>query len=55
MGLIKEPEIIDFQVIDKPWSNEEKKEFSALIKLLKEQHKKVNKTILTKKARKVTV
>jgi hypothetical protein len=40
MGLIKEPKNIDFQVIDKPWSEEEKKEFSDLIKLRKEQQKR---------------
>ena len=40
MGLIREPENIDFTVLDKPWTDEERKEFSAFIKLRKEQRKK---------------
>jgi len=40
MGLIKEPKNVDFTVIDKPWSDEERKEFSAYIKMRKEQQKK---------------
>ena len=40
MGLIREPKNIDFTVLDKPWTDEERKEFSAFIKLRKEQRKK---------------
>lgn len=40
MGLIREPENIDFTVLDKPWTDEERKEFSAFIKLRKEHRKK---------------
>ena len=40
MGLIKEPRNVDFYVIDKPWSNIELKEFSALIKLFDTQNQK---------------
>jgi len=32
MGLIKEPKNVDFFVIDNPWTVEERKEFSELIK-----------------------
>ena len=37
MGLIREPKNVDFTVLDKPWTDEERKEFSAFIKLRKEQ------------------
>lgn len=40
MGLIREPKNIDFTVLDKPWTDEERKEFSAYIKLRKVQQKK---------------
>jgi len=40
MGLIKEPNNVDFYVLDKPWTDEERKEFSAFIKSRKEQQKK---------------
>ena len=40
MGLIREPKNVDFTVLDKPWSDEERKEFSAFIRLRKEQQKK---------------
>jgi hypothetical protein len=40
MGLIKEPKNVDFYVIDKPWTEEEQKEFSAFIKMRKERRKK---------------
>jgi hypothetical protein len=39
MGLIREPKNIDFTVLDKPWTEEERNEFSAYIKLRKEQQK----------------
>lgn len=48
MGLIREPKNVDFYVLDKPWTEEEQKEFSAFIKLRKEQQKKL-KTTLKKK------
>lgn len=41
MGLIREPKNVDFTVLDKPWSDDELKEFSAFIKLRKEQRKKI--------------
>jgi hypothetical protein len=40
MGLIREPKNVDFTVIDKPWTDEERKELSAYIKMRKEQQKK---------------
>ncbi len=40
MGLIREPKNVDFTVLDKPSTDEERKEFSTFIKLLKEQKKK---------------
>ena len=40
MGLIREPKNVDFYVLDKPWTAEERKEFSAFIKSRKEQRKK---------------
>jgi hypothetical protein len=40
MGLIKEPRNVDFYVIDKPWSDDELKEFSEIIKQYKTQHQK---------------
>jgi hypothetical protein len=39
MGLIKEPKNVDFYVIDKPWTVEERKELSAFIRLRKEKRK----------------
>ncbi len=41
MGLIREPKNVDFYVIDKPWSEKEREEFSAFIKQRKEQYNKV--------------
>ena len=40
MGLIIEPKNVDFTVLDKPWTDEERKEFSAFIKLRKEQRRR---------------
>ena len=40
MGLIREPKDIDFYMIDKPWTEKEKKELSAFIKARKEQRAK---------------
>ena len=40
MGLIREPKNVDFTVLDKPWTDKERKEFSAFIKLRKEKRKK---------------
>jgi hypothetical protein len=45
MGLIREPKNVDFTVLDKPWTDEERKEFSTFIKSQKEQRKK--RSILT--------
>ena len=49
MGLIREPENVDFYVIDKPWTDEEKDEFSELIKRQKEDYRKSRKKITQKK------
>ncbi len=49
MGLIREPKDVDFTVIDKAWTDEERKEFSAYIKMLKEQQKKRVKRITPQK------
>lgn len=35
MGLIREPNNVDFYVLDKPWTDEKRKEFSAFINLRK--------------------
>ncbi len=40
MGLIREPKNVDFTVLDKPWTEQERKEFSAFIKLRKLKRKK---------------
>jgi hypothetical protein len=32
MGLIKEPKNVDFFVVDNPWTDEERREFSELIR-----------------------
>jgi hypothetical protein len=40
MGLIREPKNVDFTVIDKPWTDEERREFSTYIKMRKQQRKK---------------
>jgi hypothetical protein len=40
MGLSKEPKEVDFYVIDKIWTDKERKEFSEFIKIRKEQVKK---------------
>ncbi len=40
MGLIREPKNVDFTVLDKPWTDEERREFSAYIKMRKEEQKK---------------
>ncbi len=40
MGLIREPKNVDFTVLDKPWTDKERDEFSVLIKLRKEQRSK---------------
>jgi len=47
MGLIREPKNVDFTFLDKPWTEEEKKEFSALIKQRKMKRNK--STIKSKK------
>jgi len=50
MGLIKEPENVDFTVIDKPWTAKEKKEFSEFIKQnkLKQKSNKKKSVRLTR-------
>lgn len=47
MGLIREPKNVDFIVLDTPWTEEERKEFSDFIKLRKEQRKKRQARIKT--------
>lgn len=51
MGLIREPKNVDFTVLDKPWTEEERKEFSAYIKLRKEQRQKRSTRLATPKRR----
>ncbi|MGF2413186.1 hypothetical protein [Ferruginibacter sp.] len=55
MGLIKEPKNVDFYVLDKPWTVEEKKELSTFIKLRKVKQQKRSTRTVTKVRRKVTV
>ncbi len=55
MGLIKEPQNVDFTVLDKPWTEEEQKELSAFIKLRKEQRKRRATPSVFKKEKKVGV
>lgn len=56
MGLIREPKNVDFTVLDKPWTDEELKEFSKFIKLRKEQRKKrLARTSATKANRKKVI
>lgn len=43
MGLIREPKNVDFTVLDKSWTDEERREFSAYIKMRKEKQKKGDK------------
>ena len=40
MGLIIEPKEVDFYVIDKPWNDDEKREFSELIRKQKDKLQK---------------
>jgi hypothetical protein len=40
MGLIREPKNVDFTVLDKPWTDEERKELTAFIKERKEKQNK---------------
>ncbi|MDZ4759177.1 MAG: hypothetical protein SGJ10_13705 [Bacteroidota bacterium] len=40
MELVREPQNVNFYVLDKPWTEKERKEFSAYIKTRKEQRKK---------------
>ena len=54
MGLIREPKNVDFTVLDKPWTAAELKEFSAFIKLRKEQRKNKQSKTLTVTRKKVT-
>lgn len=49
MGLIKEPKNVDFTVLDKPWTDEERREFSDYIKMRKGQRKKRVKQITPQK------
>jgi hypothetical protein len=39
MGLIREPKNVDFFVIDNPWTDEERQQFSELIKKEKSKHR----------------
>ncbi len=47
--MIKEPKNVDFYVLDKPWTEEERKEFSAYIKLRKAQQQKEGKRTISSK------
>jgi len=55
MGLIREPKNVDFYVLDKDWTDEERKEVSAFIKLRKEQMKKRSSRTTSKRENKVGV
>lgn len=37
MGLIREPQNVDFTVIDQPWTTDERSELSAYIKKRKQE------------------
>jgi len=52
MGLIIEPKEVDFYVIDNPWSEAEKHEFSELIKRQKEKLNKKPHRISKRKTEK---
>lgn len=52
MGLIKEPKNVDFTVLDKPWTEEERSELSDFIKLRKDIKKKRIARTSAKKAKK---
>lgn len=47
MGIIREPKNVDFTVLDKPWTDEERKELSAYIKNQKDRQKKRDKPTST--------
>ncbi len=49
MGLIKEPKNIDFYVLDKQWTDKEKKELSDYIAIRKAKSKKRSTTIVSGK------
>ncbi len=55
MGLIREPKNVDFTVLDKPWTEEERKEFSAFIKLRKEQRSRRLRKVKTTTGKKASV
>lgn len=44
MGLIREPKNVNFTILDKPWTDKERKELSEFIKVRKEQRQKFSKT-----------
>jgi len=49
MGLIKEPKNVDFFVIDNPWTDEERREFSDLILKEKAKHRTSSVTKISKR------
>jgi hypothetical protein len=49
IGLVKEPDKVDFYVLDKTWTDEERKELSTFIKLRKGQKKVKNDRTVKKK------
>ncbi|MFN0033540.1 MAG: hypothetical protein ACKVUS_00650 [Saprospiraceae bacterium] len=49
MGFVKEPHTVDFHVMDKPWTEEEKQEFSAMLALRKRKKAKQRKSKPTAK------
>jgi hypothetical protein len=55
MGLIREPKDVDFFVLDKPWTEEERKELSAFIKEKKGKKKKRNVRSIAKNDKRVNV
>lgn len=55
MGLIREPKNINFTVLDKPWTSDERKALSMFIQLRKEQRKRKAKRTTTNRKGKATV
>jgi len=53
MGRVKEPEV-DLYVINKPWTEEEKKEFSEFLKKYKEQRRRRSLRNSSKRTKKVS-
>lgn len=55
MGLIKEPDGVDFTIQSPPLTDKERKEISDFIRSGKLEHKKKQKQTISKKASKIKV